>query len=45
MLEGRLFPNSMTWAARLDRMAMRAAGRIAPCLAGRVVFSGEVRKS
>ena len=45
MLEGRLFPNSMTWAARLDRMAMRAAGRIAPFLAGRVVFSGEVRKS
>jgi ubiquinone/menaquinone biosynthesis C-methylase UbiE len=45
MLEGRLFPNHMTWAARLDRMVMRAVGPGGLVLGSRVVFSGEVRKS
>jgi ubiquinone/menaquinone biosynthesis C-methylase UbiE len=44
LLEGRLFPNSLTWAARLDRLAMRAVGPAGPVLGGRVVFSGEIRK-
>lgn len=45
ILEGRLFPNTMTWSARADRFAMRILRPIAPLLGGRVVFSGEVRKN
>lgn len=44
ILEGRLFPNTINWAARIDRLAARAVGPIAPILAGRVVFSGTIRK-
>jgi ubiquinone/menaquinone biosynthesis C-methylase UbiE len=42
-LEGRLFPNSMAWASRLDRRFMRLVKPLGPLLASRVVFSGRVR--
>ena len=42
---GRLFPSSMTWAMRLDRLAIRALGPAGPVLGGRVVFSGVIRKN
>jgi ubiquinone/menaquinone biosynthesis C-methylase UbiE len=44
ILEGRLFPNTITWASRVDRMIARASGPFAPLLSGRVVFRGEIRK-
>lgn len=43
LAEGRLFPSRMMWASKIDRMAMRAAGRIGARLGSRVVFSGTVR--
>jgi hypothetical protein len=44
IFEGRLFPNTITWASRVDRMIARASGPLAPLLSGRVVFRGEIRK-
>ncbi|MBW8784292.1 MAG: class I SAM-dependent methyltransferase [Novosphingobium sp.] len=45
LVEGRLFPSRMVWASRVDRAAMRIAGRAAARLASRVVFSGTIRAS
>lgn len=42
---GRLVPNRWTLAARLDRFLMRLADGGGRFLAGRVVFSGEIRKT
>jgi ubiquinone/menaquinone biosynthesis C-methylase UbiE len=45
VLEGRMFPNRIAWAARLDRLAMRAVGQgLGHVVGGRVVFSGKMRK-
>src|ERR1700676_526533 len=44
IFEGRLFPNTIRWASRIDRMIARASGPIAPLLSGRVVFRGEILK-
>lgn len=43
--EGRLFPNRIAWASRLDRRFMRAAAPIAATLGSRVVFRGRIRKA
>lgn len=45
VLEGRLFPNHIGWASRLDRSVMRVAGPAAPLFGSRVVFQGEIRKT
>jgi ubiquinone/menaquinone biosynthesis C-methylase UbiE len=44
IFEGRLFPNTITWAPRVGRMIARAGGPLVPLLSGRVVFRGEIRK-
>ncbi len=44
VLEGRLYPSRMIWASRAERSAMRPFARLAPYLAGRVVFSGRLAK-
>jgi 2-polyprenyl-3-methyl-5-hydroxy-6-metoxy-1,4-benzoquinol methylase len=44
VVEGRLFPSRMVWAARIEHAVMRWLDRIAPYLAGRVVFSGRLAK-
>lgn len=44
VLEGRLYPSRLRWAARAERAAMRPLRGIAPYLAGRVVFSGRLAK-
>jgi ubiquinone/menaquinone biosynthesis C-methylase UbiE len=45
IFEGRLFPNTITWASRIDRKIARASGSLAPLLSSRVVFRGEIRKA
>ena len=42
VLEGRLYPSRLRWAARAERAAMRPFAAFAPYLAGRVVFSGRL---
>ncbi len=44
ILEGRLYPSRMVPAARIERALMRPLARLAPFLAGRVVFSGRLVK-
>lgn len=44
ILEGRLYPSRLRWAARAERVALRPLRRLAPVLAGRVVFSGRLVK-
>lgn len=44
VLEGRLYPSRLRWAARAERAAMRPLAGLAPYLAGRVVFSGRLTK-
>lgn len=44
ILEGRLYPSRMVWASRLERGALRPFARLAPYMAGRVVFSGRLAK-
>ena len=44
MLEGRLFPTSLGWAARIDRRIMQMLGSAASRLGSRVVFAGTVAK-
>jgi ubiquinone/menaquinone biosynthesis C-methylase UbiE len=44
VLEGRLYPSRLRWAARAERAAMRPLAALAPYLAGRVVFSGRLAK-
>lgn len=44
VLEGRLYPSRMIWAARIERAVMRPLRALAPVLAGRVVFSGRLAK-
>lgn len=44
ILEGRLYPSRLIWAARIERAAMRPFAALAPVLAGRVVFSGRLAK-
>lgn len=44
IFEGRLFPNTITLASRVDRFIARTVGPLAPILSGRVVFSGQIRK-
>jgi 2-polyprenyl-3-methyl-5-hydroxy-6-metoxy-1,4-benzoquinol methylase len=44
MVEGRLYPSGLMWAARAERAVMRPLARLAPVLAGRVVFSGRLVK-
>lgn len=39
-LEGRLFPNHIAWASRLDRLFMRIARPLGHLLGSRIVFSG-----
>jgi SAM-dependent methyltransferase len=45
VFEGRLFPNHIAWAARIDRSIMRALRPIASVLGSRVVFRGKIRKT
>jgi 2-polyprenyl-3-methyl-5-hydroxy-6-metoxy-1,4-benzoquinol methylase len=45
MAEGRLFPNRLVWASRIDRAAMRLAKPVAHLLGSRVVFTGRTVKS
>lgn len=44
ILEGRLYPSRLEWAARMERTVMRAFRAFAPLMAGRVVFSGRLAK-
>jgi hypothetical protein len=44
MVEGRLYPTGLIWAARIERQAMRPLASLAPYIAGRVVFSGRLVK-
>lgn len=44
MVEGRLYPSRLIWAARAERALMRPLLSLAPYLAGRVVFSGRLAK-
>ncbi|GAC1339092.1 MAG: hypothetical protein NVSMB18_06670 [Acetobacteraceae bacterium] len=45
MLEGRLFPNRMSWASKLDQRFLRAVGPFSAFLGSRVVFRGTIRKA
>lgn len=40
LFEGRLFPDRLSWASRLDRMMMRATRPLGPILGSRIVFAG-----
>lgn len=44
ILEGRLYPSRLRWAARLERAMVRPLAALAPLIAGRVVFSGRLAK-
>ena len=44
ILEGRLYPSRMIWAARIECALMRPLRALAPVVAGRVVFSGRLAK-
>jgi SAM-dependent methyltransferase len=44
VVEGRLYPSGVIWAARIERAMMRPLMKLAPVLAGRVVFSGRLAK-
>jgi hypothetical protein len=45
MAEGRLFPNHIGWASKVDHAAMRVLAPVADRLGSRVVFAGKVRKA
>jgi 2-polyprenyl-3-methyl-5-hydroxy-6-metoxy-1,4-benzoquinol methylase len=44
ILEGRLYPSRLIWASRMERASLRPLMRLAPYVAGRVVFSGRLAK-
>lgn len=45
VIEGRLYPTRLIWAARIERAVLRPLAAFAPYMAGRVVFSGRLAKS